>query len=167
MTLRATIALTHALAGIVVLWPTPSAAQVTRPTYQVRFAGPAPGMRVDYQGREGRFSGRPLVTPARLDFPQPGIYRLKLTHIPGHEGVTLYPTLEIAPVTPRSEAFLAHSAIAMEFTERDIAEAVAGKFVTRVMHLPEGEDLAFAGGGSRRGSTLAIVRLGDRQLEEP
>ena len=167
MTLRAIIVLASALGGALLLSPAPAAAQTTKPAYQVRFVGPTDGgMRVDYQvGREGRFSGRPLVTPARLDFARPGIYRLKLTQIPGHEGLTLYPTLEIAPLTPRSEAFLAHSTIAVEFSERDLAEAAAGKFVTRTLYLPEEEE--FAGGGSRRGSTLAILRLGDRQLEEP
>ena len=169
MALRITIVVATALAGALVLRSAPATAQATRPAYQVRFVGPTDGgMHVDYQvGREGRFSGRPLVTPARLDFPRPGIYRLKLTQIPGHEGQTLYPTLEIAPLTPRSEAFLAHSAIAVEFSERDLAEAAAGKLVTRTLYLPEAEEFAFAGGGSRRGSILAILRLGDRQLEEP
>jgi len=144
-------------------------AQTTRSGYQVRFAGPAPGgMRVSYQvGREGRFGERALVTPARMDFLRPGVYRLKLTHIPGHEGLTLFPSLEIAAATPRSEAFLAHSAITVEFTERDISEAAAGKFVTRVVYLPEAEEFAFAGGGPGRGAVLAIVRLGDKQLDEP
>jgi hypothetical protein len=125
-------------------------------------------MRVDYQSsRGGRFSGQPLVTPARLNFPQPGVYRLKLTHIPGHEGTTLYPTLEIATATPRSEAFLAHSAIVVEFSEREIAEAIAGKFVTKVLHLPDAEQRHVFAAGASRGATLAILRLGDRQLEEP
>jgi hypothetical protein len=160
-----------ATAGVVALFlplAAPADAQVARPAYQVRFAGPAPGgMRVDYQvSRDGRFSQRPLVTPARLDFLQPGIYRLKLTHIPGHEGVTLYPTLQIAAATPRSEAFLAHSSIVVEFTERDIAQAIAGRFVTRTIYLPDDEPLVLAG-RAPRGATLAIVRLGDRQVEGP
>jgi hypothetical protein len=162
------IAAVTSVAGVVLL-AMPATAQIARPTYQVRFVGPAPGgMRVDYQvDREGRFSQRPLVTPARLDFSQPAVYRLKLTHIPGHEGLTLYPTLEIAAATPRSEAFLAHSAIAVEFTERDISQAVAGKYVTRVIHLPEADREFAPGGAARRGATLAIVRLGNRQLDEP
>jgi hypothetical protein len=124
-------------------------------------------MRVDYQaGRDGRFSQRPLVTPARLDFPQPGVYRLKLTHIPGHEGVTLYPTLEIAPATPRSQAFLTHSSIAVEISERDIAQAVAGHFVIKTVYLPDIDPSAFAG-RAPRGATLAVLRLGNRQLSEP
>jgi hypothetical protein len=166
MTTRLGLIHAAALLVIMLLSAVPATAQTTRPGYQVRFAGPdRGGMRVSYQVGRGRFSDKPLVTPARLDFPQPGIYRLKLTHIPGYEGVTLYPTLEIAPMTPRSGAFLAHSAIVVEFTERDIAEAVAGKFVTRTIHLPEADEFAFA--GERRGAVLAIVRLGDKQLEEP
>ncbi len=157
------------VAGIVSLFLLPASAEVppTRRTHQIRFVGPPPGgMRVDYHvSRDGRFSRRPLVTPVRIDFPQPGVYRLRLTHVPGHEGVTLYPTLEIAPATPRSEAFLAHSAIVVEFTERDIAQAVAGRFVTKVIHLPEAEPPP--AGRAQCGARLAIVRLGDRQLEGP
>jgi hypothetical protein len=155
--------------GIVLLLPMATYAQAPRPAYQVRFVGPAPGgMRVDYQiGRDGRFSGRPLVTPARLNLAQPGVYRLKLTHIPGYEGTTLYPTLEIAPATPRSEAFLAHSAIVIEFTDREVAQAVAGKFVTKMIHLPDLERPYALAAGAPRGATLAVLRLGDRVLEEP
>jgi len=138
-----------------------------RAPLQVRFVGPtAGGLRVDYQaGREGRFTGRPLVTPARLDFPQPGVYRLKLTHIPGHEAATFYPTLELVPMSPGTAVFLAHSSIVVEFTDRDFAEAAAGKLVTRVLYMPAAEPAA--GRGSQRLLPLAIVRLGDRQLEDP
>ena len=78
---------------------------------QVNFAKPS-GMRVywDVTGA-GQFSGTPLVTPGRTNFSRPGLYRIKLTNISGHEGVELYPTLEIGPVTRRTKAFLSHNTI--------------------------------------------------------
>ena len=64
------------------------------PTVQVMFADPN-GMQVywDVTGSAG-FDGPPLVTPGRTNFDQAGLYRCKLTNIPGHEGVELYPTIE-------------------------------------------------------------------------
>jgi hypothetical protein len=38
-----------------------------------------------------------LTVPGRYNFDQAAIYRLKLTNVPGHVGVSFYPTLEIAP----------------------------------------------------------------------
>ena len=80
-------------------------------------------------------------------FPQNGIYRMKLTNIPGREGVELYPTLEIGPTTPRTEAFLAHNAVPIQFTEEDFDQVLAGNFVTKVIYLPDPEfqELALAG----------------------
>ena len=132
----------------------------------------------------GAFDSEPLVVPGRQNFPQNGIYRMKLTNIGGREGVELYPTLEIGPTTPRSEAFLAHNAIPVQFTEEDFDQVLAGNFVTKVIYLPDPEfqELALAGvetlvstrldpgvdpiiEADRRGSILAIVRLGNKDVE--
>ena len=126
----------------------------------------------------------PLVIPGRQDFYQGAIYRLKLTNIPGRAGVQLYPTLEVAPVTPRTDAYLAHSPIPVQFTEEDFDQVVSGNFVTKVIYLPDPEfqELALAGvetlvstrldpgvdpiaEADRRGSILAIVRMGNKDLE--
>ena len=95
----------------------------------------------------GRFDSEPLVAPARYNFPQGHIYRLKLANIPGRPGVELYPTLEMAPAMPRTEAFLAHNAIPVQFTEEDFDQVLSGNFVTKVIYLPDPEfqELALAG----------------------
>jgi hypothetical protein len=155
-------------------------------TSQVAFIGPD-GMSVRWDLVElGAFDSEPLVVPGRQNFPQGGIYRLKLSDIPGREGLELYPTLEIGPATPRTDAFLAHTPIPVEWTAEDFDQVTSGNFVTKVIYLPDPEfqELALAGvetlvstrldpgvdpivEADRRGSILAIVRLGNKDLEIP
>jgi hypothetical protein len=145
------------------------------------------GMQVRWDvAMQGGFDSTPLVVPGRQNFPQGGIYRLKLTNIPGREGVELYPTLEIGPTTPRTEAYLAHNAIPVQFTEEDFDQVLTGNFVTKVIYLPDPEfqELALAGvetlvstrldpgvdpitEADRRGAILAVVRLGNKDVELP
>jgi hypothetical protein len=153
---------------------------------QVYFAGPE-GMNIawDVSGMGG-FDSQPLVCPGRYNFPQGAIYRLKLSNIPGRPGVELYPTLEVAHAMPRTQAFLAHSAIPAQFTEEDFDQVLSGNFVTKVIYLPDQEyqELAVAGvetlvstrldpgvdpivEADNRGSILAIVRLGNKDLQIP
>jgi hypothetical protein len=132
----------------------------------------------------GGFDSSPLVAPGRYDFPQGAIYRLKLTDIPGREGIELYPSLEVAPVTPRTAAYLAHNAIPFQITEEDLDQVTTGNFVTKVVYLPDPDyqELAVAGvetlvstrldpgcdpvvEADRRGSILAIIRIGNKDLE--
>ena len=156
------------------------------PASQIGFIGPD-GMQVHWDVSEfGGFDSEPLVTPGRYDFAQGAIYRLKLTDIPGQEGLELYPTLEVAPVTPRTDPFLAHSAIPFQLTDEDLDQVTSGNFVTKVVYLPDPEyqELAVAGvetlvstrldpgcdpvvEADRRGSILAIIRLGNKDLQSP
>ena len=151
------------------------------PASQIGFIGPD-GMQVHWDVTEfGGFDSEPLVTPGRYDFAQGAIYRLKLTDIPGQEGLELYPTLEVAPVTPRTDAFLAHNAIPFQLTDEDLDQVTSGNFVTKVVYLPDPEyqELAVAGvetlvstrldpgcdpvvEADRRGSILAIIRIGNQ-----
>jgi hypothetical protein len=153
---------------------------------QIYFVSPE-GMHVEWEvGMPGQFSSVPLVVPARYNFPQGAIYRLKLTDIPGREGVELYPTLEVGPAMPRTQAFLAHNAIPVQFTEEDFDQVMSGNFVTKVIYLPNPEYQALALGGvetlvstrlepgvnpiieaERRGAILAVVRVGNKDLEVP
>ena len=156
------------------------------PTTQVAFVGPD-GMAVHWDvGQIGMFDSEPLITPGRHNFPQGAIYRLKLTNVPGRPGVELYPTLEIGPSTPRTDAYLAHTRVRMQFTEEDFDQVQSGNFVTKAIYLPDPEfqELALAGvetlvstrldpgvdpivEADRRGAILAIVRLGNKDLELP
>jgi hypothetical protein len=91
--------------------------------------------------------------------------------------------LEVAPVTPRTDAYLAHSPIPVQFTEEDFDQVLSGNFVTKVIYLPDPEfqELALAGvetlvstrldpgvdpiaEADRRGSILAILRMGNKDL---
>jgi hypothetical protein len=154
------------------------------PTSQIGFVGPD-GMQVRWDvSMSGGFDSEPMVTPGRYDFPQGAIYRLKLTDIPGREGIELYPSLEVAPVTPRTAAYLAHNAVPFQLTEEDLDQVTTGNFVTKVVYLPDAEyqELAVAGvetlvstrldpgvdpvvEADRRGSILAIIRIGNKDLE--
>ena len=59
----------------------------------------------------------------------------------------LYPTLEIAPAMPRTQAFLAHNAIPVQYTQEDFDQVLSGNFVTKVIYLPDDEyqEMALAG----------------------
>lgn len=154
------------------------------PASQISFVEPA-GMQVHWDVTvPGGFDSEPLVTPGRYDFAQGAIYRLKLTNIPGHEGHELYPTLEVGPETPRTSAYLAHNAIPFVLTDEDFSQVLRGNFVTKVVYLPDAEyqELAVAGvetlvstrldpgvdpvvEADRRGSILAIIRIGNKDLQ--
>jgi len=154
------------------------------PMSQVGFLGPD-GMQVRWDiATAGGFDSTPLVTPGRYDFPQGAIYRLKLTNIPDREGIELYPTLEVAPTTPRTAAFIAHNTVPVQLTDEDLDQVTTGNFVTKVVYLPDPDyqELAVAGvetlvstrldpgidpvvEADRRGSILAIIRIGNKDLE--
>jgi hypothetical protein len=131
------------------------------PRTQVRFAGPS-GMQVRwYVGGpdgKGRYSDPPLEAPARYNFRQGAAYRLKLSRIPGHPGLELYPTLEIPRADPAARQFLANSAVELELTGEDFRRVAAGELVVRTISLP---------GPERTGAPLLVLRLGNRDLEAP
>ena len=154
------------------------------PAVQILFNRPE-GMQVLYDViGDGTFTSEPLYVPGRLEFPQGGIYRLKLTNIQGKEGVELYPTVEVANGSPRTGAYLAHNAIPVQFTTDDFEQVLSGNFVTKVIYLPDPEFQGDALVGvdvlvsnridpgldpiieaDRRGAILAIVRLGNKDIE--
>lgn len=155
-------------------------------TSQIAFLGSG-GTEVawDISG-QGLFDSVPLVIPGRQNFSQGAIYRLKLTNLTDRPGVELYPTLEIAPVTPRTDAYLAHAPIPVQFTDEDLDQVLSGNFVTKVVYLPDPEfqELALAGvetlvstrldpgvdpiaEADRRGSIMAILRIGNLDLQLP
>ena len=161
-------------------------APMQQQTSQVAFVGPD-GMLVRWDvSMPGQFDSDPLVCPGRYNFQQSAIYRLKLTNIPGRSGVELYPTLEIGPAVPRTMAFLGHNAIPVQLTEEDLDQVLSGNFVTKVIYLPDPDfqELASAGietlvstrldpgvdpiaEADRRGAILAVVRVGNKDLEMP
>jgi hypothetical protein len=153
------------------------------PTSQINFLG-LESLTIHWDANQpGAFDSAPFICPATHDFVQGNIYRLKLTDIPGHPGKELYPTLEIAPTAARTQAFLAHSSVPIEFTDNDFDQVFSGNFVTKVVYLPnpEFQGIAMSGVGtlvntqlqpgvdpiveaSKRGSILAVIRMGNKDL---
>jgi len=155
---------------------------------QVTFLDPR-DMKISWQtsaGPNGEKVYAPgLTVPDRYNFLQGYIYRLKLTDVAGRAGVTLYPTIEVAPSTPATDAYLTHNAIPVQFTAEDFDQVVdGGNFVTKVIYLPDPkyQELAIAGvetlvstrlepgvdpilEADKRGTILLIVRLGGINLE--
>jgi hypothetical protein len=157
---------------------------------QVAFVSPV-GMKIGWEssmagaGPRSFIPGQ-LTVPGRYNFDQGAIYRLKVTDVAGHESVPFYPTLEVAPGSPRTDAYLTHNAVPIEFTDEDFDQVSSGNFVTKVIYLPDPQhqELAIAGvetlvstrldpgvdpiaEADRRGTILAIVRLGGIDLEMP
>jgi hypothetical protein len=157
---------------------------------QIYFLDPD-GMKIGWQTSAGEgqrlYLPAQLTVPARYNFLQGYIYRLKLSDIPGRAGVTLYPTIEVAPSTPATDAYLTHNPIPVQFTAEDFDQVVdGGNFVTKVIYLPDPkyQELAIAGvetlvstrlepgvdpilEADKRGTILLIVRLGAIDLEMP
>ncbi len=166
--------------------PVGSMMPATPSTIQVTFGRPE-GMQVRYdQSGGGLFDSEPMIVPARQNFPQGGLFRVKLTNIPGREGVELYPTIELAYGNPRTGAFLAHNSVPIQFNDDDFDQVATGNFVTKVIYLPDPDYSGPALAGidtlvstrldpgidpiveaDRRGSILAIIRLGDKDIEMP
>ena len=154
-------------------------------TAQVLFGKPD-SMQVQWDvSGVGSFDSQTLITPGRQNFQQGGLYRLKVTGIPGREGVELYPTVAIYPASARSAAYLAHNAIPVQFTDQDLDQVLAGNFVTKAVYIPDPEFQELAVGvdtlvsspvdpgldpvveADRRGTLLAVIRLGNKDLETP
>jgi hypothetical protein len=124
--------------------------------------------------------------PGRYNFVQGAIYRLKLSDIPNRPGVDLYPTLEVVPSNYKTDAFIAHSAVPVFFSEDDFDQIANGNLLTKVIYLPfpQYQDIATAGPDEivstrldpgqdpiqeacKRGSILLVVRVGNIDLEAP
>jgi hypothetical protein len=146
----------------------PDAEQTAR--CQVRFVGPAAAKL----RRFGDDDKAAQEVPCRLTFEKPGTYRLKLTNIPNRPGLELYPSITLYPATAKTSAYLAHSAIVLEFTAEDFELAAAGKVATRMVCLPDdadetvksprADDEAIAA-ALKNGTLLLVARLGSIDLE--
>lgn len=128
-----------------------------------------------------------LSLPAEYNFAQAAIYRLRVSGIPNRPGKVYYPTLEVMAATPKSITFLDHGTVPVSFTDEDLARVDAGNLVVKVIYLPDAlyQDVTALGGAeeiistqlepgadpiveaNRRGTILAIIRLGNINLENP
>lgn len=150
----------------------------------IKFVSPQ-GMKVTWLGPAGYIEPG-IAAQASYNFAQGNVYRLRLSGIPTRPGKTYYPTLEITNATPKTIEFLSHNTVPVGFTDEDFAQVAAGNLVTKAIYLPDPQfaDLAVGGAeelvstklnpgedptveASRRGTILAVIRLGNIDLENP
>lgn len=125
-----------------------------------------------------------LVVPQSYAFAQGNIYRLRLSGIPNRPEAVYYPTLEVYPATRETVTFLSHADVPVGFTDEDFDQVKAGNMVVKVIYLPSAQfqDVAAAeeivstrlepganavDEAARRGTILAVIRLGNIDLEDP
>ena len=154
-------------------------------TTQVQIVDP-PGMQIGWKIPTG-YAENQLVSPGRYNFRQGATYRLKLTNIPNREGVVLYPTLQVYPAHPTTDAYLSHNSVPLELTDEDLDQVESNNFVTKVIYLPDPrfQDLAVVGlaetlvstrlepgvdpvaEADRRGTIMLVLRMGNMDMEMP
>ena len=153
-------------------------------TSQLRFLGPE-GMHVGWQIGQG-FAEHQILAPGRYNFAQGATYRLKLSDVPGREGLTIYPTLHIYPTQTQTSAYLSHNALPLRINDEDLDQIETNNFVTKVIYLPDAkyQELAIAGveelvstrlgpgldpvaEADRRGTIMAVIRMGNMDYEMP
>lgn len=144
------------------------------------------GMKITWYGPNG-WNDQALITPARYNYLQGGVYRLRLSSIPNRLEKVYYPTLEVIPTQEATATYLAHSSVPITFTDEDFEQVDSNNFLVKVIYLPNpaNQDLAAVAGpnelvstrlepgidpvveAQRRGTLLAIVRLGNIDLNTP
>lgn len=130
---------------------------------------------------EGGTFGESRPGPVLAGMQVGGVYSIKLSQLPNREGVELFPTIEIINRLYPPEGTKTRFPIPIEITEDDIAQALSGLYVMRVVYL-EDSDNAFPRADNpreqrsidvspredplhvadRMGRPMAIVRLGSR-----
>jgi RNA polymerase sigma factor (sigma-70 family) len=152
---------------------------------QVRIAGPA-GMKVILLPlSKQRLPAAEIEAPGRLNLPQGTLFRLKLADIPNRPGLERFPTIEVPRTNAATEPFVSTTAVPIEFTNADFAHVDDGTAITKVIYLPSrakgqlntwhGEPITLASHeypeldviaeATRRGTVLAVVRMGNIDLE--
>jgi hypothetical protein len=168
--------------GVIPLMTPPISPPMVMGTTQVRFVGPD-GMHIGWQV-PGGYAENQLVAPSSFNFQQGAMYRLKLSGIPGREGLSLYPTLQVYPSQPTTEAYLTHVKVPVQLTVEDLDQIESNNFVTKVIYLPDAkfQELAIANvetlvstrldpgidpvqEADKRGSIMAVLRIGNVDQE--
>lgn len=128
----------------------------------------------------------PQAAPRNVGLLIAPVYRLRVSNIPGAEGLEVFPTIEVIDRLYPPPGERRRFPIPIELTEEDLQLALDGKFVTRVIYLedpsqampildkPERPNWFDAGPGvnpleeaDRWGRPLAVLRLGGRVPEDP
>ena len=84
----------------------------------------------------GQF-GPSLLAPTKAGMLIGAVYRMKITHIPGLEGVEVFPSIEVINRIYPPRGLEAKFAIPIHLSLREIKKATQGLFVTRVIYLED------------------------------
>jgi hypothetical protein len=172
-----------AVAGVGMIGPGQGFAMASNMRTAIKFIGNA---KVTWYAN-GSYVEPALSMPAEYNFVQGNIYSLKVSGIASKPGKVYYPTLEVAAATPKSLTFLDHGTVPVSFTDEDLLRVDSGNLVTKVIYLPDSlyQDVTAIGGAeevvstqlepgadpvveaNRRGTILAIIRLGNINRENP
>ncbi|HTU93008.1 MAG TPA: DUF11 domain-containing protein [Gemmataceae bacterium] len=150
------------------------------PLLYVRFLG-EPGLRVTfYQGQHARSFDAPVAVGMRPGYA----YRMRLSNLPAHAGVSIFPTLEVRgslKLSPKLNS--ANYPAPVVLTENDIDSVLAGNLICKAIYLenpdraypatvppampmelslPPGSDLLTE--AQDRGRLMILVRMGGRAL---
>lgn len=101
----------------------------------IRIELPTSGQVAVYRGRPPRPA--PLEAPAQFGVAVGSVYRLRIGHMPGFPGTTLYPSIEVLDHLNPPAGRAADFPIPIRFTEEDIELALAGRLVTKVVYLEQ------------------------------
>lgn len=153
---------------------------------QVKFTG-QPGMIIGWKVSNG-WADEQMYSGNSYDFPQNAIYQLKFSGFAGEEvaHLQLYPTLEVRGVDPATRLYLEHSVVPVEVADSDLTHVLHNNMVTKVIYLPDTkyQSRAIAGvetlistdldpgidpvqEAERKGTIMAILRFGNRNLQMP
>jgi hypothetical protein len=102
----------------------------------VQISGPE-GLKVAF-AVGGQFE-RPQAAPHAAGMLIGQVYRLRVTEIPGHDGLEVFPTVEVIDRLYPPEGKRWRFPIPIELTRKELEYAMAGKFVTRVIYLEDPE----------------------------
>ena len=114
---------------------------------QLMRGGPLPGYFQPVELRAPQGAAISLPGEGYFEPPQAGpvmaglligqVYRVKITNIPRHEGVEVFPSIELVNRLYPPEGKSLRFPIPIELTEEELDYAVNGKFVTRVIYLED------------------------------
>jgi hypothetical protein len=102
----------------------------------VAFRGP--GSTAFSLGVDGVFQPpMPSQTPLHVGLLVGGVYRFRVTSIPGFEGEELFPTIEVIDRTYPPHHLAVRHPIPINLEQDDLRDALSGRMVTRVIYLED------------------------------
>jgi hypothetical protein len=96
----------------------------------------APAGAIIATAETGQFSGE-QAAPVTVGLLIGSVYRLRVTGIPHHPGMEVYPTIEVIDRIYPPGGLEFKFPIPIELTQEELEMALDGKFVTRVIYLEE------------------------------